>query len=123
MHVFIRSVSIVTTAVMSELKFTHRVTLSLTSTEGSISLSLFLSVCLSLFHPPTHRLPDTQLAPTQRKRPSCYWDLKQEEHVPPLSFSNWGEIVLGTSDWSMSFSLAMMCFTRQVAASSMLMFS
>lgn len=54
---------------------------------------------------------------------SCYWDLKQEEHVPPLSVSKWGVMVSGTSDWSMSFSLAMMCFTKQFAASSMLMFS
>lgn len=52
-----------------------------------------------------------------------YWDLKHEEHVPPLSFSNWGVMVSGTSDWSMSFSLAMMCFTKQLAASSMFMFS
>lgn len=56
-------------------------------------------------------------------RQEGYWDRKQEEQVPPLSFSNWGVMVSGTSDWSMSFSLEIMCFTKQFAASSMLMFS
>lgn len=107
--------------------------------------SISWASCLSVTLPHTHthlntetsrereRLSSASVSPhteklhlmykIQRGHQSCYWALKQPEHVPPLSFSNWGVTVSGTSDWSMSFSLAMMCLTKQLAASSMLMFS
>lgn len=50
-------------------------------------------------------------------------DLKHAEQVPPRLDSCCGEMVSATSDCSRSFSLAIMCFTRQCAASSILIFS
>lgn len=49
--------------------------------------------------------------------------LKHAEQVISLPELSWGEMVSGTTDFRISFSLAMMCFTRKLAASLMLRFS
>lgn len=91
----------------------------------SLKTKITAGVVLPL--PPAHRQTGLCVVMRYKKHihtvSSRYWALKQDEHVPPLSFSSRGVMVSGTSDCSMSFSLAMMCFTKQLAASSMLMFS
>lgn len=145
-HGFINGVSMVTKVPVSRLEVAQRVTLSLISAYSCIQLSVLSQLPVS---PPPHSHYHTGMRlahmlkkkicqrsfPAYRKTKlflcneiqkdvgGCHWDLKQEEHVLPLSFSSCGVMVSGTSAWSMSFSLAMMCFTRQLAASSMLMFS
>lgn len=144
MHVFINCVSMETEVAVSRSEVAQRVTLRLTSARScihpasvhSFSPSISGASCLAVTPPPPppeSSPPERELAPvpssfkaSREACPgplSCYWDLKQEEHVAPLSFSKCGVMVSTTSDWSKSFSLAMMCFTKQLAASSMLMFS